>query len=216
MWTVLYTVDMTPTDKKDLEGLRFIRNQVVHFGTTPSLREIGKAIGYSSPRSVQLMLERLERRKLLKRVDGVIRLSPGAVKIAASSDRVVDVPLVGSVACGLPSLAEQDPEALIPVSTKIARPGGVYFLLRARGTSMNRAGIQPNDLVLVRQQSTANNGEKVVALINDDATIKRFYRERDVILLRPDSTDKSHKPIVMSEEFSIQGVVAATLPPDTY
>lgn len=216
MWTALYTVSMTSTDKKDLEGLLFIRNQVVHSGTTPSLREIGKQIGYSSPRSVQLMLGRLERRGLLKRVDGVIRLSANALKTAAGAERVIDVPLVGSVACGVPSLAEQEPEALIPVSTKLARPGGKYFLLRVHGTSMNRAGIKPNDLVLVRQQATAVNGDKVVALINDDATIKRFYRERELVILRPDSTDKSHKPIVLSEDFDIQGVVAATLPSTIY
>ncbi|MFA5897636.1 MAG: transcriptional repressor LexA [Hyphomicrobium sp.] len=207
---------MTSTEKKDQQGLLFIRNQVVHFGTTPSLREIGKHVGYSSPRSVQLMLERLERRGLLKRIDGVIRLSVSSLKSTAAAERVVDVPLVGSVACGMPSLAEQDPEALIPVSTKLARPGGIYFLLRARGTSMNRAGIQPDDLVLVRQQPTASNGDKVVALINDDATIKRFYRERGLVVLRPDSTDKSHKPIVLTEDFSIQGVVAATLPSNIY
>lgn len=207
---------MDKTEKRDLEGLVFIRNQIVHAGTTPSLREIGKAIGYNSPRSVQLMLERLEARGLLKRVDGVIRLSPLSRKAASAAERVVDVPLVGSVACGSPSLAEQEPEALIPVSTKIARPGSIYFLLRAKGTSMNRAGIQPNDLVLVRQQPAANSGDKIVALINDDATIKRFYREGSVVVLRPDSTDKGHKPIVLSEDFSIQGVVVATLPSSVY
>ena len=102
-------MNMTPTEKNDLKGLLFIRNQIVHSGTTPSLREIGKHIGYNSPRSVQLMLSRLERRGLLKRVDGVVRLSVNALKSGATAERVIDVPLVGSVACGLPSLAEQEP-----------------------------------------------------------------------------------------------------------
>lgn len=199
---------MNKTDKKDLLGYAFIRNQVLHAGVTPSLRMIGRAVGYESPRSVQLMLERLKKRKLLSYANGVIRLSS---RTPIMSEQTVDVPLVGCVACGLPSLAEQDPEAVIQVSTKIARPGHTYFLLRAIGTSMNRSGINEGDLVLVRQQATANPGEKVVALINDSATIKHFYREGNVVILRPNSTDK-HKPIVLSEEFSIQGIVVATLP----
>jgi repressor LexA len=199
---------MNKTDQKDLQGYAFIRNQIVHSGVMPSLRVIGNAVGYSSPRSVQLMLERLKKRKLLSYVNGVIRLSS---RTPTMSEQTVDVPLVGSVACGLPSLAEQDPEAVIQVSTKIARPGHNYFLLRAIGTSMNKSGINNRDLVLVRQQASANEGEKVVALIDDSATIKHFHREGKVVMLKPNSTDK-HKPIVLSEEFLIQGVVVATLP----
>ncbi len=198
----------------DLAGYAFIRNQVIHSGVTPSLREIARAIGYSSPRSVQLMLERLQKSGLLGYSNGVIRLSPR--KKAEAGEQTVAVPLVGSVACGLPSLAEQDPEALIPVSTKIARRGHTYFFLRAHGTSMNRAGIQDGDLVLVRQQSAAERGEKVVALINDEATIKRFYPEGDIVLLKPDSSDKSHRPIVVSDELVIQGVVVTAFPAALY
>jgi repressor LexA len=202
------------TDKKDLEGFAFIRNRIVHTGVTPSLREIGRAIGYASPRSVQLMLERLQRRGLLSYSKGAIRLSTRAA--VAQAEQTVEVPLVGAVACGLPSLAEQDPEAMIEVSTRIARPGHTYFLLRARGTSMNRSGINDGDLVLVRQQPTADDGERVVALINDEAAIKHFHREGNVVVLRPNSTDKSQKPIVLSDEFMIQGVVVATLPANLY
>lgn len=205
---------MDKTEKRDHEGYAFIRNQIVHFGVTPSLREIGRAVGYSSPRSAQLMLVRLERQGLLRRVDGEIRLSPRQAHTTGES--VVDVPLVGAVACGSPTLAEQSPEALIPISTKIAKPGHTYFLLRASGSSMNRAGINSGDLVLVRQQPVAEEGEKVVALINDDATIKRFHREGDVVVLRPDSTDKTHRPIVLSEDFTIQGIVVSTLPSNLY
>lgn len=205
---------MNRTEKKDREGYAFIRNQIVHFGVTPSLREIGKAVGYGSPRSAQLMIMRLEKQGLLRRVDGEIRLSPKQAR--TTGENVVDIPLVGAVACGSPSLAEQSPEAFIPVSTKLARPGHVYFLLRASGTSMNRAGINNGDLILVRQQQTAEEGERVVALINDDATIKRFHRAQNAIVLKPDSTDKSHKPIVVSDELIIQGVVVTSLPSNTY
>lgn len=205
---------MNRTEKNDLTGYAFIRDQIVHSGVTPSLREIGRAVGYSSPRSVQLMLDRLQKRGLMSYVKGVIKLS--ARKTAVMGERTIEVPLVGSVACGLPSLAEQDPEALIEVSTRIARPGHAYFLLRAKGTSMNKSGIKHGDLVLVQQRPIAEEGEKVVALINDEATIKHFHRQGDVVVLKPNSTDKSHKLIVLSDEFIIQGVVVATLPADLY
>jgi len=204
---------MNRTEKNDLCGYAFVRNQVVHTGVIPSLREIGRAVGYTSPRSVQLMLIRLQKRGLLRCSAGTIVLSS---KKFPSAERTVNVPLVGSVSCGTPSLAEQEPEVLIPVSIKIARPGSSYFLLRAVGTSMNRAGINDGDLLLVRQQSVAEEGEKVVALINDEATVKRFHQQSDVIILRPDSTDAVHQPIVLSEDFLIQGVVVAVLPSNLY
>ena len=155
------------------------------------------------------MLKRLNKRGLLSYKDGIVRLS---VKTPVFGEQTVEVPLVGSVACGFPTLAEQNPEALIPISTKIARPGHDYFLLRARGTSMNKSGIQDGDFVLVRKQQTAEEGQKVVALVNDNATIKHFHREREVVVLRPNSTQIKHRPIVLSDEFIIQGVVVTTLP----
>jgi repressor LexA len=204
---------MNQTQKNDLRGYSYIRNQIVRTGITPSLREIARTVGYSSPRSAQLMLRRLANQSLISYLNGVIKLSP---RNRSAPEQTVNIPLVGSVACGLPSLAEQEPETLVEVSTRIARPGHTYFLLRAKGTSMNKSGINNGDLVMVRQQPTAEEGEKVVALINDDATIKHFHRERDMIILRPNSTDKKHRPIVLSEEFLIQGVVKAVLPSDIY
>jgi repressor LexA len=204
---------MNRTDKKDLQGYAFIRDQIIHSGVTPSLRVIGNAVGYGSPRSVQLMLERLKKRQLLSYKEGVIRLSS---RTPIMGEQTIEIPLVGSVACGLPSLAEQSPEALIQVSTKIARPGHSYFLLRAKGASMNKSGINDGDLVLVRQQPVAEDGDKVVALVNDDATIKHFHRQRDVIVLKPNSTEARHKPIVLSDQFLVQGVVVATLPSNLY
>ncbi len=205
---------MTKTEKKDLEGYAYIRNQIMQHGVTPSLREVGKKVGYASPRSIQLMLERLEKRGFLRYVDGVISLN---MKSKPSvSEQTIDIPLVGAVACGLPSLAEQDVEAYIPVSTRIARPGHGYFLLRATGTSMNRSGINDGDLLLVREQSTADDGEKVVALLNDEATVKHIHHEEGVVVLKPNSTDASHRPIVLSDDFIIQGVVVAVLPANLY
>jgi repressor LexA len=205
---------MTKTDKTDLKGYAFIRGAVINSGVTPSLREIGRGVGYASPRSVQLMLKRLQSRGLLAYSNGVIRLS--TKKARSTATETVDVPLVGSVACGLPSLAEQDYEAMVGISTQIARPGNTYFLLRAVGTSMNRSGIKDGDLVLVRQQPTADEGDRIVALINGEATIKHFHRQGHFVILRPNSTDKAHAPIVLSDDLTIQGVVAATLPGNLY
>jgi repressor LexA len=205
---------MNETEKKDLQGYAFIRGQIMHVGTTPSLRQIADAVGYESRHSAKKLLGRLVSR-------GLIRISKDGIHLPArqpiaSHERTTEVPLVGSVSCGLPTLAEQNVEATIDISTKFAKPGHVYFLLRAKGTSMNKSGINPGDLILVRQQPTAEEGDKVVALINDDATIKHFHREEDIIVLRPNSTVKMHKPIVLSDEFLIQGVVAAVFPKNTY
>jgi repressor LexA len=126
--------------------------------------------------------------------------------------QTVEVPLVGNVACGVPLLAEQNIEALISVSRSLARPGSKYFLLRAVGDSMDAAGIDDGDIMLVKQQPVADNGQKVVALIDDAATVKEFHKDKDVILLKPRSRNKSHKPFVLSEDFQIQGVVVATIP----
>lgn len=100
----------------------------------------------------------------------------------------------------------------------MAKPGNTYFLLRAIGTSMNKAGINDGDLLLVKQQPAAENGDKVVALINNDATVKRFYldHEKGIVILKPDSTYKKHQPIILSDDFIVQGVVVAVLPKNLY
>lgn len=201
---------MKRTAKNDLDGYNFIRNKVAGEGVTPSLREIARAVGYASPRSVQQMLGRLQDKGLLSYQHGAIRLVQQTTP--AVSEDTVSVPLVGSAACGLPAWAEEDVEAVVEVSTKLARPGHKYFLLRAKGESMNRSGINDGDLVLVRQQPVAQNGDKVVALIGNEATIKHFHRDRGFVILKPSSTDPRFQPIVLSEDFLIQGVVVNTIP----
>lgn len=201
---------MNRTEKNDLEGYSFIRNQIIHTGTTPSLRRIGEVVGYSSPRSVQLMLERLSKRGLLSYKNGKIELL--LQNAPSMTEQTVKVPLVGRAACGLPTLAEQDIETYIDVSTKIARSGHPHFLLRAKGDSMDNSGINDGDLVLVRQQATAEEGQIIVALINDSATIKHFHREDGLVVLKPNSSDKTISPIILSDEFIIQGVVVQAIP----
>lgn len=201
---------MTQTEKNDLLGYSFIRNEIVHSGVTPSLRAIAKAVGYSSPRSAQLLLERLKEKGVIREKDGSIGLT--SKQASQATERTVDVPLVGSVACGSPSLAEQDIEGVVAVSTKIAKPGYAYFILRAQGDSMDRAGIKNGDFVLVRQQPVARTGENVVALINDEATIKEFRPGKNATVLMPKSTNSKHRPIILTEDFQIQGVVVTVVP----
>lgn len=198
--------------QKQLEAIRHIRNGLVHQGRTPSVRRLMAALGYKSPRSAQDILEQLQEK-------GVIRkLQSGEYQLLADPHRgaaraqTVDVPLVGSVACGGPILAEENIEGFIPVSTAIAKPGSKHYLLHARGDSMDKAGIKHGDMVLVRWQSTAHQRERVVALIDDEATIKEYRRSNGMVVLLPRSTNQTHQPIILTDDFHVQGVVVAVIP----
>ncbi|MDD3531457.1 MAG: transcriptional repressor LexA [Candidatus Pacebacteria bacterium] len=196
-----------------------IRNRLVHGLKAPTLREINKVTKKASPRSAVLVLERLEAAGLVRRSDGKIRLVSSSLSANASVS-TVNVPLVGAIAAGVPMLAEENVEAVIPVSTALAHMGSNYFLLRVTGTSMNLASIKgvpiaDKSIVLVRQQSSAENGDIVVALINDEATVKLFERKNDIVVLRPKSSDP-HTPIILTGNCIIQGVVVGVLPSDLY
>jgi repressor LexA len=201
-----------PLSKKEREAIRYIQGSFALQGRAPSVREIQQALGYRSPRSASDILEHLAERGIVRRrADGRLQLlkNPEGDK---SHARTVDVPLVGTAPCGQPLFAEENVEALIPVSTRLARPPHRYFLLRARGDSMTEAGINDGDLVLVRQQSTATNGDVVVALIDDEATIKEFHRSPKVIVLKPRSPSPAHRPVLLTGDFQIQGVVVSAIP----
>lgn len=208
---------LTESDKR---VYALIRNRLVHGGKQPTLREINELTGRSSPRSAVLVLERLQRAGLIRRAGRKIRLVSGRLNENASVS-TVNVPLVGTVAAGVPILAEENIEAAIPVSTALARPGSKYFLLRVVGNSMdevvmNGVRIEDGGIVLARQQPTADDGDVVVALINDEATIKILERKKGLVILRPKSSSKEHKPIVLSDNCIIQGKVVGALPPDLY
>lgn len=126
--------------------------------------------------------------------------------------QTVNIPLLGSIACGAPILAIENIEAEVPISIELVKGSSKYFLLRAKGNSMNEVGISDGDLVLVKQQYTAENGDFVVALIDDEATIKEFRKNNDAIVLKPRSTEQKHQPIILTKDFKIQGVVVATIP----
>lgn len=162
--------------QKAREALRHIRNAVMHSGKVLSVRELMNAMGYKSPRSPMLLMQELEDAGFLKKKNG------GRYQMVRDLNndhaiQTVSVPLlVGTVTCGMPILAQENIEAIIPVSTSLAKSGNRYFMLRAKGDSMDIAGINNGDLLLIRQQQSAENGELVVALIDDEATVKEFKR----------------------------------------
>jgi len=162
---------LQPLKTKELQALRIIRNHLVHDGSSPSIRELMREMGYKFPRSATVLIERLIAGGYVRRTSAglqILREPPADFQRAST----VRVPLVGRVSCGAPIWAVENVEAFVPVATTIARPGSQYFILRAEGDSMNRAGINDGDLVLIRQQETAEEGDRVVALIDDEATIK--------------------------------------------
>lgn len=169
------------------------------------------ALGYKSPRSAQIILDRLEGKGIIKKLGRRGFQFVSDPTLGSSHAKTVNVPLLGSVSCGVPSLSEENIEAYFPISTTIARPGFVYFLLKASGDSMDLAGITDGDIVLVRQQPVAQNGERVVAHIDEGATIKEFYKSEGIVVLKPRSRNRGHKPIILSDDFRIQGVVVATI-----
>lgn len=197
--------------QKAREALRHIRNAVMHSGKVLSIRELMNAMDYKSPRSPMILIKELEDAGFLK------KKSDGGYRMVRDLDndhavQTVSVPLVGTVTCGTPILAQENIEAMIPVATALAKPGYRYFMLRAKGDSMNAAGINSGDLLLIRQQQIADSGDRVVALIDDEATVKEFKRSGNIVALLPRSHNKKHQPIILTEDLKIQGVVVATIP----
>lgn len=193
------------------KALRFIRNSLIHL-RSPSVREIQRELGYRSPRSAAVIVENLiETGRIARKADGRLRLIQDLPE-SETHARTVLVPIVGKVACGTAMLAEENVEAFIPVSTALAKPGHRHFLLRADGDSMNAAGINNGDLLLIRQQSTADTGQHVVALIDDRATVKEFHRSSGTVVLKPRSNSSKYRPIILTSDFQIQGVVLTTIP----
>jgi repressor LexA len=197
----------TSLSEPEIEALRQIRNSIMLSGKAPSVRELMKKLGYSSPRSVSYLFEKLEQKHIIRRINGKELKIIADFEGDESRVNTVDVPIVGEVACGMPMLAEQNILDTIPVSIKLAKPPYKYFMLKAKGDSMNKKGINPGDLVLVRQQHTAKNGDLVVALINDEATVKEYRILEGAVALIPRSTNPKHKPIILQDDFMIQGVV---------
>lgn len=197
---------------KELMTLKVINRHLISTGTMPSIRKVMEGMGYDFPRSAAILINNLVKKGFLKkRSDGSLKLVESDIDVS-SEEQTIAVPLVGTVACGLPILADENIEAMYPVSARLAPPTNKYFLLRAKGDSMDKKKINSGDLVLVKQQSTARDGDLVVALIDDSATIKEFRRKGNTVVLIPHSQNPKHKPIILTSDFLVQGIVVTTIP----
>lgn len=203
---------MDELSRRQRDVVDFICSTVAQRGIPPTYREIGDALGISSTNGVADHVKALIRKGYLKKVNGSpggvargIQLTNKARVVRRSS--VVAVPLVGAVAAGNPILADENYERTIHLDRSMIPPNASVFALRVRGESMIDEGIHDGDIVLVRQQDTARNGEIVVALVDGEATVKSYFREGPRIRLQPANSTMVPIWVDDSQQASIQGVV---------
>jgi len=194
--------------KRQREILTYVLDSMQQRGYPPSVREIGTALGLTSSSTVHSHLAALEKKGFIHRDPS----KPRAIEILKDGasqppKRVVNVPVLGRIAAGQPILAEENVEDVFPLPKDFVREDA-SFILRVRGDSMIDAGIHDGDYLVIRQQATANNGEIVAAMIGEEATVKRFYRERDHIRLQPENSTMS--PII-SRDVTVIGKAVALI-----
>lgn len=182
---------------KQEEILAYIKNEILKRGFPPAVREICQAVGLKSTSSVHSHLESLEKNGYIRRDP----TKPRAIEILDDSFQMVrremvNVPIIGTVAAGQPILAEQNIEGYFPVPSELM-PNAQSFILKVKGESMINAGILNGDSVIVQRQSTARNGEMVVALVEDSATVKTFYKEDGYYRLQPEND--TMEPIITTD-----------------
>jgi repressor LexA len=203
--------------KRQQEIFDFIRKYSAKYGYPPTVRDIGKAVGLASSSTVHAHLANLEKIGMLRRdptkpraielLDRVDRAVGSAVDSVRSIVAGEGLPLLGTVAAGQPMLAEGNIEDYVSVP-EIAGGGDGQYLLRIRGESMKDAGMLEGDFVVVRSQDSARDGDIVVALLGEEATVKRFFREPDHIRLQPEN--ETMEPI-RSREVKVLGRVVGLL-----
>ncbi len=196
---------------KQIKILQYIKNELTLRGYPPSIREICKAVGLSSTSSVHAHLNTLEEKGYLKKGSNKRRalelIDVDDICCNMPKKEIVNVPIIGTVTAGQPILAVENVDDTLPISIDFVGNKESY-VLKVKGESMIDAGILDGDYVVVNQQNTAKNGDIVVALIDDSATVKTFYKEKDHIRLQPEN--KSMDPILIKEPY-ILGVVKAVV-----
>ncbi|MBE6017737.1 MAG: transcriptional repressor LexA [Lachnospiraceae bacterium] len=193
---------------KQQEILNYIKEETLSRGYPPAVREICKAVGLKSTASVHAHLSSLEEMGYIRRDPS----KPRAIEItddefALTRREISNIPVVGSVAAGEPLLAEQNIMDYYPIPADML-PNDQVFMLKVRGESMIGAGILDGDMVVVRQTPSASNGDMVVALVEDGATVKYFYKENGHFRLQPDNPD--YEPIIVSD-VSVLGIVIGVI-----
>lgn len=194
--------------KKQQDILNYIKEEILEKGYPPTVREICEKVNLRSTSSVHSHLETLEKNGFIRRDP----TKPRAIEICDYSfqmvrTEMVSIPVVGQVAAGMPILAEENIDSYFPVPAEMI-PGGTSFALRVKGDSMINAGIFNGDLLFVHSCSHAENGEIIVALIEDSATVKRFYKEKDHIRLQPENDEMDP---ILTDHCDILGKVFGVL-----
>lgn len=195
------------TDKQQ-RVLDYVVETLRRTGAAPTVREIADAVGVKSSCTVQTHLNALEKKGYISRD----RYRYRSIQVASASlpafTRAVYVPILGEITAGVPMLAQQNIEASYPLPIDLVRDGDEVFMLKVRGDSMINAGIFDGDLVAIRRQPAARNGEIVAALLEDEATIKRFYKDGSAIRLVAENPD--YEPIV-TRDCTILGKVILSI-----
>ncbi|HXF81453.1 MAG TPA: transcriptional repressor LexA [bacterium] len=196
--------------RRQKEILTFIQRYTEAHGYPPSVREIGQALGLTSSSTVHSHLTALEKKGYLRRDPS----KPRALEILRDerevpSKRVIPLPVIGTVTAGLPILAEQNIEDYFPLPQEFVRSDDC-FILKVRGDSMIDAGIFDGDLLVVRRQPTANNRDIVVARVDDEATVKRFFKEDGRVRLQPENP-RMEPTYVRGDRVTIEGVALAVI-----
>ena len=205
---------MTDLNKRERAILKFIEKQINEKGYPPSVREIGKAVGLSSTATVHGYLAKLTKKGYIKKEDQkgrTLRVLKGGLadnekpspKPLYNGRELVDVPVIGKITAGAPILAVENVTDTFPIPIDFVG-NSESFMLTVRGESMIEAGLLDGDYILVKRQNSARNGQIVVALIEDEATVKTFYKEKDYIRLQPENSTMD--PIIVPD-CKILGVV---------
>lgn len=181
---------------KQLEIYEFIKDQINQKGYPPSVREIGAAVGLKSTSTVHGHLERLEKKGLIKR-DPTKPRTIEVIENSLNRKEMIHVPIIGTITAGLPILAVENIEDTFPLPVNYIKSNKELFILKVRGESMVGAGILDGDLSIIEKANSAQNGDIVVALIDNEATLKRFFKEKDYIRLQPEN--KNMLPIIVPE-----------------
>jgi repressor LexA len=193
--------------KRQQEIIDFIKRYGAQHGYPPTVRDIGKAVGLASSSTVHQHLANLEQIGLLRRDPSKPRALELRDRAQPAAGRRIGLPLIGTVAAGQPMLAEENIEDYVEVPHSAGGDDGT-FLLRVRGESMRDAAIIEGDLVVVHSQEHATNGDIVVALVGEEATVKRYFRERDHIRLQPENTEMAP---ILARDVQILGLVVGVM-----
>ena len=194
--------------------LSFIEARINNFGFSPTISEIQGQFSFKSPNAVQEHLKALERKGQIRRNPnqwrGVELVTSNKRKEKAGHD-TISVPLIGRVAAGLPILAQENFDESITVDSSLVGRAKRLFALRVHGNSMIKSGIYDGDIAIAQRQVTANHGDIVIALLGDEATVKRFHRKNSVITLQPENDAMQPIKIAEGSSLKILGKVIATL-----